>query len=208
MKNESYKTLLLGEATVGKTSIADRFRGSEFSPRRDSTIGAAYTSLREYKLELWDTAGQERFNSIVPIYFRDTDVALLVYDVSRLETVNKLKKYIHNLSEQVDGCQMIIVGNKTDLPSVTNKLQQIERNVKDMIEEENYPESVKIDYFFVSAKENNNIKELLKLITEKCQEKTPNKLVKPKEGEVVLSNDNNGENAGWFSTVHSYCNIL
>lgn len=217
MRNESCKVLLLGEATVGKTSIAERFRDAEYQDRKDSTIGAAYAHItvpsadenpkNSVKLDLWDTAGQERFNSIIPFYFRDADVALLVYDLSKLETVKRLKGYVRNISEQTDNCHLIIVGNKMDLPYLD--LKDIERRVRK--EFKNLESFHDIEYYTISAKEEANVSELLQHVADLCRDKTPNRLIGKKEKESFEVEDGRTDSdtsSGWFSSLASYCNIM
>merc|ERR1719401_226133 len=70
---------------------------------------------REVHLSLWDTAGQERFHSLAPIYYRDADGALLVYDVSDLESFRRVAKWERELRISGTDCAVCIVGNKADL---------------------------------------------------------------------------------------------
>ena len=69
----SYKVVVLGESSVGKTSLVHRFTSNRFDTRTSNTIGAAFTTKvystpdkpdRKINLEIWDTAGQERYRSL------------------------------------------------------------------------------------------------------------------------------------------------
>ena len=51
------------------------------------------------QLSIWDTAGQERFESLTKMYFKDSDAALIVYDVTSSESFEKTKKWIRDLDE-------------------------------------------------------------------------------------------------------------
>ena len=86
----SFKLVLLGESSVGKSSIALRFVKDQFEDFRESTIGAAFltqTVRRDenttVKLEIWDTAGQERYKSLAPMYYRNAHCAIVVYDITQ-----------------------------------------------------------------------------------------------------------------------------
>jgi len=86
-----FKIVLLGEGRVGKTSILLRFCKNEYDGRQPPTLNASYMDRRinignqPVQLSIWDTAGQERFHALGPIYYRDADAALLVYDITDAE---------------------------------------------------------------------------------------------------------------------------
>lgn len=83
------KLVLLGEAAVGKSSLVSRFVNNEFHENKEPTIGAAFLTRkckledRLIKFEIWDTAGQERFHSLAPMYYRNAQAALVVYDITK-----------------------------------------------------------------------------------------------------------------------------
>lgn len=85
-----FKLVLLGESAVGKSSLVLRFVKDSFDDYRESTIGAAFLtqtiSLDEsstVKFEIWDTAGQERYKSLAPMYYRNANCAVVVYDITQ-----------------------------------------------------------------------------------------------------------------------------
>ena len=68
------------------------------------------------QLSVWDTAGQERFHALGPIYYRDADGALLVYDITDAESFTKVRKWVKELRKIVgEGISIVIAGNKIDL---------------------------------------------------------------------------------------------
>ncbi|XP_028189318.1 ras-related protein RHN1-like isoform X2 [Glycine soja] len=83
---------------TGKTSIALRFVKGHFFPNQEPTIGAAFftqiLSLSEatVKFDVWDTAGQERYHSLAPMYYRGAAAAIVVYDISSVDTFVRAKK--------------------------------------------------------------------------------------------------------------------
>ncbi|XP_068622366.1 uncharacterized protein [Battus philenor] len=92
--------LLLG---VGKTSLVVRYIGKMFSKHISPTIGASFftcnINLQEarVKLQVWDTAGQERFRSMAPMYYRNANAALLVFDITSVASFAAIKSWVKEL---------------------------------------------------------------------------------------------------------------
>ena len=86
--DETVKILLIGESSVGKSSLLIRFAEDSFSPELLSTVGIDYKIKtleikdKRVKMEIWDTAGQERFRTITTAYYRGATGIMLVYDVT------------------------------------------------------------------------------------------------------------------------------
>lgn len=129
-----YKIVLLGESSVGKTSLVHRFTTDTFDQHTANTIGAAFITKeycsskpqslpanRNLKFEIWDTAGQERYRSLTPMYYRNAKAALVCYDMSNMEeTFEKAKYWIEQLSlnretTADDPIRIVVIGNKRDL---------------------------------------------------------------------------------------------
>ncbi|AMD19280.1 HBR379Wp [Eremothecium sinecaudum] len=130
------KLVLLGESSVGKSSIVTRFTTGEFH-KNQATIGAAFTTKsiswvekatsnseemvqKTLEFEIWDTAGQERYRSLAPMYYRNSEVALVVFNVTERTSFNKATSWIDELKNHIAetnrGDIMIqFVGNKIDL---------------------------------------------------------------------------------------------
>lgn len=71
------------------------------------------------KLQLWDTAGQERFRSLIPSYIRDSNVAVIVYDITQINTFNSVSKWYEDVkAARGKEVLVVIVGNKSDLESM------------------------------------------------------------------------------------------
>ncbi|NXF13294.1 RAB6A protein, partial [Smithornis capensis] len=68
------------------------------------------------RLQLWDTAGQERFRSLIPSYIRDSTIAVVVYDITNLNSFQQTSKWIDDVrTERGSDVIIMLVGNKTDL---------------------------------------------------------------------------------------------
>jgi len=151
----SFKVVLLGEGRVGKTCLCLRYVQNSFSPDQESTIQATYldkrlnVGKRSVKLMIWDTAGQERFHALGPIYYRDANGALLVYDITDRDSFTKVRHWVKELRKIV-GKQIILViaGNKADM----EKKRQVEE-----AEAESYAQSVGAVHVLTSAKTGKNV---------------------------------------------------
>ncbi|KAH8663505.1 ras family-domain-containing protein [Tricladium varicosporioides] len=120
--SSSVKLVLLGEAAVGKSSLVLRFVNNDFQENKEPTIGAAFLTqkcnlpTRTIKFEIWDTAGQERFASLAPMYYRNAQSALVVYDLTKPTSLIKAKHWVAELQRQASpGIVIALVGNKLDL---------------------------------------------------------------------------------------------
>ncbi|KAH7349950.1 ras family protein [Plectosphaerella cucumerina] len=120
--SSSVKLVLLGEAAVGKSSLVLRFVNNDFQENKEPTIGAAFLTqkcnlpTRTIKFEIWDTAGQERFASLAPMYYRNAQAALVVYDLTKPTSLIKAKHWVAELQRQASpGIVIALVGNKLDL---------------------------------------------------------------------------------------------
>ncbi|KZT55923.1 ras-domain-containing protein [Calocera cornea HHB12733] len=120
------KLVLLGEAAVGKSSVVMRFVQNDFSENKEPTIGAAFLTQkcrledRVLRYEIWDTAGQERFHSLAPMYYRNAQAAVVVYDITKASSLEKAKSWVKELQRQANPNIVIaLVGNKLDLVQST-----------------------------------------------------------------------------------------
>ncbi|KAL6082486.1 hypothetical protein STEG23_037046 [Scotinomys teguina] len=107
---------------------------------------------KRVNLAIWDTAGQERFHALGPIYYRDSNGAILVYDITDEDSFQKVKNWVKELRKMLGNeiC-LCIVGNKIDLEK--------ERHVS-IQEAESYADSVGAKHYHTSAKQNKGIEEL------------------------------------------------
>lgn len=119
---KKYKLVLLGEQSVGKTSIITRFMYDSFDTHYQATVGIDFLSKTIYlqdktvRLQLWDTAGQERFRSLIPCYIRDSQVAIIVYDITNLASFELTTRWIEDVQrERGDQVIIVLVGNKVSI---------------------------------------------------------------------------------------------
>ncbi|ORX88293.1 ras-domain-containing protein [Anaeromyces robustus] len=165
MKPIQVKLVLLGESAVGKSSIVLRFVNNEYQDNKEPTIGAAFLTQRcklddrIIKFEIWDTAGQERFHSLAPMYYRNAQAAVIVYDITKPASLEKAKTWVKELQRQANPNIVIaLVGNKIDLAN--NRSVPYE-------EAEAYANENGLLFFEASAKTGTNIIEVFTELAKK-----------------------------------------
>lgn len=120
----STKIIVLGDNTVGKTSIIKRFCFPFDTPKTQKTIGIECTSRivdfnnTIYKIQFWDVAGGTEWIGLYPNYIKNSDIALVVYDVSNKETFFSIKKWIEMIRDH-NGKKfpVVVIANKIDKES-------------------------------------------------------------------------------------------
>ena len=204
------KILVVGESSVGKTSLVKRYTKGEFSEHYKATIGVDF-SLRKVKwrhnlelhLHFWDLIGQERIDTLTKSYYRNAMGAICVYDLTRDTTRNKTLDWRDLLADNCisqDGAKLdipiILVGNKVDLLE-TEALNNPE--VKLPAIEEINSLAVKLGFIggiITSAKHNIGVDDAVKiLIAEILRRSEANKALQNdetrEEETVTIGNDSN-----------------
>lgn len=161
------KLVLLGEAAVGKSSLVLRFVSNDFQENKEPTIGAAFLTQkctigeRTIKYEIWDTAGQERFASLAPMYYRNAQAAVVVYDITKPASFIKARHWVKELHEQANrDITIALVGNKLDLVE-DDSAEDGETLRKVSIEEgQSLADEEGLLFFETSAKTGNNVNEV------------------------------------------------
>lgn len=215
------KCIIVGETSVGKTSILHRMTNQDFPSNPVPTIGiefgTVFTKLSIdtdentknsevkaktedssiIKLQIWDCAGQVRFRNIVRSYFRQAQIVFFVYDVNDYDTFKHLASWIDAVDEQIgtDNYVGCIIGNKRDLPSMQDELL-----IKHLCE--TYPY---LEHYSVSAKEDEigKIYEIIFDCIKNAYDKHKNgkiKMEKPywKSDKYIKLHDKDAENTNCF----------
>ncbi|CAG00264.1 unnamed protein product [Tetraodon nigroviridis] len=119
-----FRIILLGDSTVGKSSLLKRFTDGVYSDVADPTVGVDFYARSldiepevKIKLQLWDTAGQERFRSITTSYYRNSVGGLPVFDLTNRKTFEHVREWHKEVSEHILPHHMvyILIGHKSDL---------------------------------------------------------------------------------------------
>lgn len=121
-KDYSFKYIIVGDSSVGKSCFMLRYTDDRFNPSHDVTIGLEYGSKTiklnktQIKIQIWDTAGQENFRSIARSYYRGAVGLILMYDITNKDSFFNTFRWLKEIKE-VGSADLTIalVGNKKDL---------------------------------------------------------------------------------------------
>ena len=160
------KVTLIGESSVGKTSIINRYTKESFSQELDSTLGANYSQKKitrhgkKIRLDLWDTAGQEKYRAIGRHFYKESYIVCLVYDITNNDSFEKIKSIWYPDSKEYGEKLKIValVGNKLD--------KYLEEEVKED-DARKFADEIKAIYKRTSAMEGTNIEDLFNTLADK-----------------------------------------
>lgn len=157
------KICLLGEFAVGKTSLIRRFVYDRFDDKYISTIGVKVSrksvvvpkddDLIDLKMLLWDLAGNEEFSQVRASYLRGSAGAVLVCDLTRMSTLEKLDSYAQDLRKISPDAYLILAANKVDLMSDHQITVSDVRDVASRME---------VPFYLTSAKEGDDVEDLFR----------------------------------------------
>jgi Ras-related protein Rab-1A len=163
------KVILIGDTEVGKTKLLLRFTDGTFTPESMTTIGVDFKEKAisiqgaPWRLQIWDTAGQERFKTITQSYYRRARGALVVFDLSQIDTFNNVENWLNSLTQiNETAVPVILIGNKCDLVA-----QVSEQQIQDLTNRH------KLTFFKTSALTGEGINEAFQLLTERIVTQTP-----------------------------------
>ena len=155
------KLLLLGDSSVGKTSILLKYISNKFDDSSISTVGVDYMDkIIDYnkfkiKLQIWDTSGEEKFRTITKNFYRNADGLLVVFDLTKKESYDHIRSWINEAKENNDKLKTLLIGNKLDLKD--------ERIVAIDVAKQ-FAEKNNLKYIETSAKDGTNINESFQAI--------------------------------------------
>ena len=136
------RVVVIGDASVGKTSLLNQLIDHTFKEYEQSTVGANYQLFVQeingvkVEIQIWDTAGQERFRSLGPIYFRNSLGAVAVFDQTNRQSFENLQDWIDSFTA-VAGTETVIcvAANKCDL---ADEQQVSDNEVEDWAKKNGY----------------------------------------------------------------------
>ncbi|KAH3765522.1 Rab21/Rab5 family GTPase [Pelomyxa schiedti] len=186
----SAKVVVIGNSGCGKTSVSTMYVNGTFTTEHAITIGASFmqkivqVGVDTLKLQIWDTAGQERFRSLTPMFYRESQAAIIVFDVTDRTSLFEVTSWLNELKQASTDIYVVVVGNKVDiLPRVvtTDEGQQFVNSL---------PHNPKPLYFETSAKTGQGISVLFETVARKIVERTkmntPNTTTNGHDGSLLI----------------------
>ncbi|XP_041637046.1 EF-hand calcium-binding domain-containing protein 4B-like isoform X2 [Cheilinus undulatus] len=154
-----FKVVLVGNSSVGKTSLLRSFCEGRFHSSTTATVGIDYSvktltlDNTQVAIQLWDTAGQERFRSITKQFFRKADGVVVMYDITLEDSFWAVQPWLNNVQEAAgEGVPILLLGNKMDMDGQ----RQVSFRVAEQLAFEN-----RVIFFEVSAYTGKNVNESL-----------------------------------------------
>ena len=171
-----FKLVLMGEGSVGKTSIRSKFMGAGFKSEYIKTIGADFASkaitLGENKVhfQIWDLAGQKMYKHVRSSFYSGCKCGFLVFDLTQPETLTMLENWVDEAIKHSGGFLkiFIIVGNKSDLK---DQIKVNKKDVDKLLKKINDIQNIESSYIETSAKTGENIQEAFEMMGKMFLEK-------------------------------------
>lgn len=186
---EQCKVIFVGDANCGKTSLIKRFTTEGFDLDYKPTQGADYESKYfdvldvGYNVGFWDVPGEEKFKQIVQSYYKNANVVVIVFDLTRPSTLSNATKWMQEaLAANLKADPIrFLVGAKSDLLS-KKTLEGLEAHANFVAQE------LDAEYFSVSSKNGTEVNNLFKRFTGLAFENSFQKLIKPPDYHTVKNN--------------------
>ena len=116
------KTILIGESGVGKTNLINIVKNEKFNPNQVATVNCSFFKTEiiveniKFNIYLWDTIGQEKLKSLTKIFFKNSKIVILVYDITNKSSLNQLDFWLKQVKDSLgDNIIIGVLGNKKDL---------------------------------------------------------------------------------------------
>jgi len=163
-KTERIKFLVLGDTTIGKSCLIERYISNTFKENYIATIGMDIRSKRldinniDVTLTINDTAGQERFRSLTKMVYKNTDGILVGFDLTKPKTLEQVEFWINQIESNKtkdSPLSLVLFGNKCD------KTDEIKVKEEDI---ENIKEKYNLRYFKTSAKDGTNVQNIFEYL--------------------------------------------
>ena len=162
--NYYLKFLIVGDSSVGKTSMLLSYCNEDPRPDQGATIGIDFRHKlvnldgRNIMMQIWDTAGQERFRTLTKSYFKMAQGIILVFDITKESSFVGIKKFMSEIQENCEEkIVKVLVGNKLDLS---------ELRIIDYDTAKSFADLNNMKYFETSCKQRVNVKEVFNHLCE------------------------------------------
>jgi small GTP-binding protein len=164
----TFKILVGGDAAVGKTTLIHRLKTGNFTEKFGMTIGVDFQTHKvnyegnDVVFQVWDLGGQERFRHILEMYTMGAKAAILMHDLTRPETAEKLETWLDLVRLKDKNLPVMVLGSKLDLVDQTAVEKRKDANI--------FKKMAPLDHFYVSAKSGVNVEKILWPICKKLFE--------------------------------------
>ena len=117
----TFKIMMLGDASVGKTSLTVRYIKGFFMQDLRLTIGVDFYSKtidfkeKNVKLQIWDFGGEERFRFLLTQYCKGANGAFFLYDITNPKSLEHLPDWTQIIRENAGDIPIMLIGSKLDL---------------------------------------------------------------------------------------------
>jgi small GTP-binding protein len=162
MKNYIFKILIIGNASVGKTSLLRRYVNGMFDESTIMTIGVDFFTKEigcnnaKCLLQLWDLGGQERFRYLLDNFVMGARGALLLFDLTGMPLIEDILEWV-NIARLHDlNLPILLIGTKLDLKDLIAVDDEEALNIKNTFN--------MIDYIKTSAKTGYNVEEVFEIM--------------------------------------------
>ena len=173
LKAIPFKICIIGNSSVGKTCLVNRYINNTFAVQQNTLAAALMDKVEvveppgvqrtKVKLQIWDTAGAEEYRSINSLYYKKAAVVCLVYSVTDYESFDALKYWVNEIEMNGEpGTIKFVVGAKID----DNDVEEGEAVPKHVAQE--YAATIGAKFFLTSAKENIGINKMFQTAAEMC----------------------------------------
>lgn len=152
----SIKIIVVGDGTVGKSSLSQRFSKGSFTSEYKKTLGVDFLTKRkeinnkEVEFLIWDTAGQEYYDSITKRYYKGANAAIIVFSVENKESFESISRWKEKISSECGRIPIVLVMNKIDLDKPVISVEEANKAAK----------YLNLVMFQSSVKENLNIQQI------------------------------------------------
>lgn len=192
---KAFKTCIVGDSNVGKSSLFDTYMHGYFSTHEPKTTLRSSFKCKTMEIhrgsqaririnwELWDTAGQERYHNLSRLHYRGSSLIILAFDVTSQKSFRSLVQWLHQVEEMVDSnVHRIVVGCKIDLEAARKVPREAALE---------WALSHNMPYFECSSKENEGLREIFfdsaEVMIRQHEKVEPTQIVPPNDAPVQSS---------------------
>ena len=170
MQNQLNRVVMIGDSSVGKTSLVYQMCKGQWNNDTRPTVSTAFYILKgdpnsnQQDIQIWDTAGAERYRALNSVYYHNAMGGILVFDLTNRTSFDGLNSWVDEfLSLAQPGALLTLVGNKSDL---------LDQYAVSLDEAEKWAKVHNMKFFSTSAKEGENVDELTQYILNQMPSRT------------------------------------